>query len=86
MYEMSYIFGSVRNLTHCQANVIHMILSLFNTLNGLRTSQTIDLDLMLLGIDNQREMEEGCDFIWLMLSSTVVVSESSLQSLTEKVF
>lgn len=86
MYEMSYIFGSVRKLTHCQANVIRMILSLFNTLNGLRTSQTIDLDLMLLGIDNQREMEEGCDFIWLMLSSTVVVSESSLQSLTEKVF
>lgn len=82
MYEMSYILGSVRNLTLCQANVILMILLLFNTVNGLRTSQTIDLDLMLLGINNQREMEEGCDFIWL--SSIVVVSESSLQSLIEK--
>lgn len=64
---------SARNITHCQANMISTSLSLFNMVNRLRNSQTIDLGLMLLGTDNQMEMEEG--FTWLILGVTVIISK-----------
>lgn len=49
---MSYILDSVRNIAHGQANKITIILSLYDTLNGLRTGQPIDHGLMLLVTDN----------------------------------
>lgn len=84
VFKMSYILVSESYLTHCQANMITMILSPCDILNGLRTGEHIDLGLMLFVTDNQREMEEGWDFTWLGTGMTV--SESSVHSVIQKAF
>lgn len=53
-------------------------------LNRLRTSQPIDLGLVLFDTDNQRGMEEGWDFT--QLGTSVAVSGSSVRSLIQKEF
>lgn len=59
-----------------------MILSPCGKLNGLKTSQPIDLSLMIFDTDKKREKGEEWDFTWV--GTGVTVSEASVHSLIKK--